>query len=76
MFLVAESVWQEMASFSLLYILDFFLNSIIHCNCDFCEHLSHVMRKPVFGSCDQVRLKPACPATDTSYGLEISAIAT
>ena len=29
-------------------------------------HLSLVMRKPVFGVCDQVRLKPACSADETS----------
>ena len=27
---------------------------------------SHVTRKPVFGVCDQVRLKPVCYATETS----------
>ena len=32
-------------------------------------HMSHVMRKPVFGVCDQVRLKPACSATETSKSL-------
>ena len=36
---------------------------------------SHVTR-PVFGVCNQLRLKPACSATDTSWGLEISAIAS
>ena len=30
------------------------------------RHVSHVMRNPVFGVCDQVRLKPACSATETS----------
>ena len=40
------------------------------------RHVSHVTRKPVFGVCDQVRLKPVCSATVTSYGLEISAIAS
>ena len=34
------------------------------------------MRKPVFGVCDQVRLKPACSATETSHRLEISDIET
>ena len=34
------------------------------------------MRKPVFGVSDQVRLKPACSADETSEGLEISAIAS
>ena len=29
-------------------------------------HMSLVTRKPVFGVCDQVRLKPACSATETS----------
>ena len=29
-------------------------------------HMSHVTRKPVFGVCDQVRLKPACSADETS----------
>ena len=38
--------------------------------------LSLVMRKPVFGVCDQLRLKPACSADATSYGLEISTIAS
>ena len=33
--------------------------------------MSLVTRKPVFGVCDQVRLKPACSATETSLGLEI-----
>ena len=28
--------------------------------------LSHVTRKSVFGVCDQVRLKPACSADDTT----------
>ena len=29
------------------------------------------MRKPVFGVCDQVRLKPVCSATETSWNLEM-----
>ena len=29
-----------------------------------------VTRKPVFGVCDQIRLKPACSAIETSKGLE------
>ena len=29
-------------------------------------YTSHVMRKAVFGACDQVRLKPACSASETS----------
>ena len=29
-------------------------------------YLSHVMRKPVFGVFDQVRLKPACAAIEAS----------
>ena len=37
---------------------------------------SYVMRKPVFGVCDQVRLKPACSAVETSKRLEISDIET
>ena len=32
--------------------------------------MSHVTVKPVFGVCDQVRLKPACSATGTIQGLE------
>ena len=31
-----------------------------------CHHLSQVMKKLVFGVCDQVRLKLACSATETS----------
>ena len=38
--------------------------------------MSHVTRKPVFGVCDQVRLKPACSATGTSQGLGILDIAS
>ena len=38
--------------------------------------MSHVTTKPIFGVCDQLRLKPACSATETSLGLEISAIAS
>ena len=34
------------------------------------------MGKPVFGICDQVRLKPACSATETSQGFEILDIAS
>ena len=33
--------------------------------------LRHVTREPVFGVCDQVRLKPACSARETSWSLEI-----
>ena len=39
-------------------------------------HLSLVTRKPVFGVCDKGRLKPACTATENSWSLEISAIAS
>ena len=38
--------------------------------------MSHVTRKPFFGVCDQVRLKPACSATETSKSLEILGIDT
>ena len=30
----------------------------------YCDHMSLVMRKPVFGVFDQVRLKPVCSATE------------
>ena len=30
------------------------------------HYKSHVTRKPVFGVCDQLWLKPACSATETS----------
>ena len=33
------------------------------------HYLSHVVRNPVFGS-DQVRLKPACSATEATWSLE------
>ena len=36
---------------------------------------SHVARKHVFGVCDQLRLIPACSATETRMGLDLSAIA-
>ena len=35
--------------------------------------MTHVTTKPVLEVCDQLRLKPACSATETSLGLEISA---
>ena len=35
------------------------------------SYISHVTTKPAFGICDQLRLKPACSATETSLGLEI-----
>ena len=38
--------------------------------------MSIVMSKANFRVCDQVRLKPASSADETSLGLEISAIAT
>ena len=38
--------------------------------------MSLVMRKPVFGVFDQIRLKPICAATEASYKLEISDIET
>ena len=38
--------------------------------------LSHVTRKPDFGMCDKMRLKPACSADKIRSGLEISAIAS
>ena len=38
------------------------------------DYLSLVTRKPVFGVCDQVRLEPACSATETTQRLEISDI--
>ena len=40
------------------------------------SYMSHVTTKPAFGVCDQLRLKPACSATETSLGFEISAIAS
>ena len=38
--------------------------------------MSHVTRKSVFRVCDQIRLEPVCSADETSYTLEISAIAS
>ena len=38
--------------------------------------MSHVVRKPVFGLCDQVRLKPACSVTEASLSLEILDLAS
>ena len=40
------------------------------------SYWSHVSRKPIFGIYDQVRLKPACSADETSFCLEISAVAS
>ena len=40
------------------------------------DGLSHVMRKHVFTSCDQVRHKPACSATEASKSLRILDIAS
>ena len=39
-------------------------------------HMSLITRKLVFGVCDQVRLKPACQATEARWRLEISDIET
>ena len=39
-------------------------------------YLSLVTRKPVFGVSDQVRLKPACLASEASWRLDISDIET
>ena len=38
------------------------------------SYMSHVTTKPAFGVCVQLRLKPDCSATETSLGLEITAI--
>ena len=43
---------------------------------DFIWQLSLVTRKPVFGVCDQVRLKPACSVIEASKGHEIANIET
>ena len=40
------------------------------------RQVGHVMRKPVFGVSDKVRLKPACAATEARSKLEISDIET
>ena len=39
-------------------------------------HMSHIMRKPVFGVSDQVRLKQGCSASEASKSLEISDLAS
>ena len=39
------------------------------------SYMSDIVIEPVFGVCDQVILKLTCSATETSLGLEISAIA-
>ena len=38
--------------------------------------MSLVTRKPVFGVCDQARLKPACSATEASLGPKILDLAS
>ena len=40
------------------------------------NQLNHVMRKPVFGVFDQVRLKPACSASEASWSHEIFDLAS
>ena len=40
------------------------------------SYMSHVTTKPVFRVGDELRLKPACSARKTSFGLEISAFAS
>ena len=55
-------------------------NSVVSCdnmwnssmNCEIRIYMSLVTWKPVFGVCDQVQLKPACSATETSWSLEIA----
>ena len=39
-------------------------------------HMSHFTRNPVFRVCDQVRLKPACSATERLASLEILILAS
>ena len=46
-----------------------------HCSEELLD-MSLIMRKPVFGVFDQVRLKPACPATEAKQRFEISDIET
>ena len=41
------------------------------CHTPYWMHMSLVMRKPAFGVCDQVTLKPACSVTEASIRLEI-----
>ena len=60
-------------TFSILYILKIKANttgaSLYLAPCFvfmLLSHLSLVKRNSVFGVCDQVRLKPACSATETS----------
>ena len=57
-----------------------FESNLVHISEDRFTHdvtqMSLVTRKPVFGVCDQLRLKPACSATETSQRLEISNIET
>ena len=45
-------------------------------NCCCYPKLSLVMRKAVFGVCDQIRHKPACAATEAKWRLEILDIKT
>ena len=40
------------------------------------SNLNLVTRKPLFGVCDQVRLKPACLATEADKSLQISDLAS
>ena len=40
------------------------------------SYMSHVKTKSAFGVCDQLRFKTACSTTETSLGLEISAVAS
>ena len=44
--------------------------------CTFEDKMSLVTRKPVFGFCEQVRLKPVCSGTHTSYILEVLDVTT
>ena len=48
-----------------LLFLSFFRKiPVFDANNDDPDQMSHVMRKPVFRVCDQVRLKPACSAAE------------
>ena len=71
-FLHADSkVWSDWADaqadlslrWAHTHFFGFVMSRLICNNGD--KHLSHVTRKPVFGVRDQVRLKPACSATET-----------
>ena len=63
-------------TFLLLTIFSIYCSVLILLSKKTATSFSLVTRKPVFGVCDLVRLKPACSATETNWSLEVLDLAS